>query len=300
MPAVLFGIEHPLMPLTRSTVDASEPPTSKELVALLRLLDDDTPEVRERVAQRMMRCGGDLSDWLASLPHQLSGKEKLVLSQMLGPARRETLEREWSVPSGGAAALTEDWETLESMLRLISDFLHDGITMRQSLSDALDLLVEEAWEHPVVSACELGNFLFGNERFVADDEAETDPQNFDLAWVLAEGRSHSLALCMIFLLVGQRMEFDVEIVDYPGRFLCRIHEDGHPLIVDCVDGGQIHLQSALLVDADITREGRERLRGSVAPGSLLCHWLDGLTEALCHAGRDEDGALIQRLRDTLD
>jgi hypothetical protein len=294
------GLEQFLMSATRSAVEATDPPDSEELVALLRLLDDDTPEVREQVAQRLALCGGDLSDWLAAVPHQMSTKEKSVLSEMLGAARRDTLEREWSVPSGGAAALTDDWETLESMLRLISDFLHDGITMRQSLSDALDLLVEEAWEHPVVSGCELGNFLFGNERFQADDDGEGDPSNGDLAWVLAEGRSHSLGLCMIFLLVAQRMEFDVEIVDYPGRFLCRIHEEGHPLIVDCVDGGQMHLQSALLADPEITREGRERLRGSVAPGTLLCHWLDELGEALCRSGRDEDAALIQRLRDTLD
>jgi len=226
------------MPVIQSALDANDLPTSEELVALLRLLDDDTPEVRDQVAQRLALCGGDLSDWLATVPRQLSRKEKSVLSRLLGAARRETLEREWSVPGGGAAALTEDWESLESMLRMISDFLHDGITMRQSLSDALDLLVEEAWEHPVVSACELGNFLFGNERLIADDDAEADPQNFDLAWVLAEGRSHSLGLCMIFLFVGQRMDFDVEIVDYPGRFLCRIHEEGHPVIIDCVAGGQ--------------------------------------------------------------
>jgi hypothetical protein len=53
-----------------------------------------------------------------------------------------------------------------------------------------------------------------------------------------------------------------------------------------------------LADGEITREGRERLRGSVAPGSLLCLWLDELTEALCRAARDEDAGLIQRLRDT--
>jgi len=62
VPGVLFGIEHPFMPVTRSAVDAIDPPTSEELVALLRLLDDDTPEVRERVAQRLALCGGDLSD----------------------------------------------------------------------------------------------------------------------------------------------------------------------------------------------------------------------------------------------
>lgn len=288
------------MPVPDSAVDANVPPSPEELDALLRLLDDDTPEVRERVAQRLAMCGGDLSDLLASRPRQLSGKEKSVLSEMLGAARRDTLEREWSVPSGGAAALAEDWESLESMLRLISDFLHDGITMRQSLSDALDLLVEEAWEHPVVSACELSGFLFENDRFVADEETGGNPSNHDLAWVLSEGHTNSLGLSLVFLLVAQRMEFDAEIIDYPGRFLCRIHEDGHPLIIDCVDGGQMHLQSALLADPDITREGRERLRGSVPPGALLCMWLDELSEALAQAERDEDAELIQRLRETLD
>jgi hypothetical protein len=48
------------------------PPAPEELDALLRLLDDETPAVRERVAERFALCGGDLSEWLATQPRPLS------------------------------------------------------------------------------------------------------------------------------------------------------------------------------------------------------------------------------------
>jgi hypothetical protein len=78
---------------------------------------------------------------------------------MLRPARREILVRDWIAPSGGAMALHEDWESFEALLRTISDFLHDGITLRQPLSDALDLLMEEAIDDGVTDADELRTFL---------------------------------------------------------------------------------------------------------------------------------------------
>ena len=122
------------------------PPAPEELDALLRLLDDETPEVRTRVAERLALCGGDISEWLATQSRALSTHEKLVLTALLGATRRQTLEREWLVPTGGAAALGEDWDSFEAILRVLSDFIHDGITLRQPLSDALDLLPEEAGE----------------------------------------------------------------------------------------------------------------------------------------------------------
>jgi hypothetical protein len=120
------------------------PPEPEELDALLRLLDDETPSVREQVAQRLALCGGDISEWLATQPRILSREEKSLLTEMLSPGRREALAREWIAPTGGAAALSEDWDSVESLLRVLSDFLHDGIALRQPLADALDLLAEEA------------------------------------------------------------------------------------------------------------------------------------------------------------
>lgn len=275
------------------------PPTPEELDALLRLLDDETPEVRARVAERISLCGGDLSEWLASNPRPLSRNERQVLAGMLGAARRETLEREWQVPTGGAAALREDWESVEAMLRLLSDFLHDGITVRQPLSDALDLLAEEAEESGITSANELRAYLFEDGRFKGHQADHPDPHDSDLAWSIAEGTSNPLGLGLIFILVAKRLDLVVEAVNFPGHFLCRIFEDGYPIIVDCFDHGRLHLQSTLLENPEIGRAERAVLRQSADAGTVLLRLFNNLVAALDAARRADDARLIRKLRASL-
>ena len=275
------------------------PPAPEELDALLRLLDDETPAVRERVAERLALCGGDLSEWLAAQPRNLSHKEKSLLTEMLSPPRREMLAREWIAPTGGAAALQEDWETFEALLRTLSDFLHDGISLRQPLSDALDLLAEEASDAGVGTANELRLFLFDGKRLTGNQENYHDPRNSDLAWGIAEGRSNPLGLCLIFMLVARRLNLEVEGVNFPGHFMCRIFEDGYPLVVDCFDNGRIHLQATLLESPELSRTQRHLLRQSADPGTILLRLLNNLSQALEQAARDEDAHLIKELQATL-
>jgi hypothetical protein len=266
---------------------------------LLRLLDDETPEVRSRVAERLAQCGGDISEWLATRTRALSTSEKSVLTELLRPPRRATLEREWLVPTGGAAALREDWDFFESMLRVISDFLHDGITIRQPLSDALDLLAEEAEESGVISANDLRAFLFEGDRLAGNQGDYEDPRNSDLAWSIAEGRSNPLGLSVIFILVARRLELLVEAVNFPGHFLCRIYEDGYPIIIDCFDHGRLHLQSTLLENPDLNREERNILRQTADPGTVLLRLLNNLVAALEGGDRKDDARLVRKLRATL-
>lgn len=277
----------------------AEPPAPQELAALLRLLDDDTPEVRVGVAERLALCGGDLSEWLATQPHALSHREQSVLAELLRPPRRAMLEREWQVPTGGAPALREDWETFEAMLRVISDFLHDGITIRQPLSDALDLLAEEAEEAGIITARQLRGFLFTSGRLAGNQQEYDDPRNSDLAWAIAEGMSNPLGLGIIFVLVGRRLDLVVEAVNFPGHFLCRIYEEGYPIIIDCFDEGRLHFQSTLLENPDLDRAERTVLRQSTDPGTMLLRLLNNLVGALDTAVRPEDAKLIGKLRATL-
>lgn len=277
----------------------AEPPAPDELSALLRLLDDDTPAVREQVAQRFALCCGDLSEWLATQPRLLSRQEKSLLSDMLRPPRREALACDWIAPSGGATALQEDWESFEALLRILSDFLHDGISLRQPLSDALDLLAEEAADNGVTTANELRSFLFDSKRLTGNQIDYYDPRNSDLAWSIAEGRSNPLGLCLIFMLAGRRLNFEVEGVNFPGHFMCRIFEDGYPIVIDCFDHGQLHLQSTLLESTSLTRSQRNLIREPVDPGSILLRLLNNLHVALEKADRTEDAKLVKELLATL-
>ncbi|HSP43957.1 MAG TPA: transglutaminase-like domain-containing protein [Luteolibacter sp.] len=275
------------------------PPSSAELAALIRLLDDETPEVRRRVAERIALCGGDLSEWLASSSISLDDAGRRTLAELLRPARRAALRRDWLAPSGGADAMRDDWDQLEAMLRVISDFLHDGVTIRQPLSDALDLLAEEAEAEGVSNARELRKFLFADGRLSANQEDYDSPNNSDLAWCVEEGRSNPLGLAVIFILVAKRLDFVVEGVNFPGHFLTRIYEDGYPIIVDCFDGGQLHLQSTLLESPELSREERDHLRRAATTGTILLRLLNNLVAALDAAKRPDDARLVRDLRGLL-
>ncbi len=265
----------------------------------MRLLDDDTPEVRQGVAARLAQFGGDVSEWLAAGNLGVTGRERSMLSAMLGPARRTELERDWLAPSGGAEAMREDWDGFEAMLRLISDFLHDGVSIRQPLSDALDLLAEEAAEKGSASAEDLRVFLFAQDRLKANETDGDDPRNFDLAWVLDTGHSNPLGLALAFILVGRRLGLEIEGVNFPGHFLCRIYREGFPIIVDCHDHGRQHLQSTLLESPDLKRGERAVLRQSAHPGQIMIRLLDDLLDEFEETGCGVDAALIRRLRQTL-
>lgn len=223
-----------------------------------------------------------------------------ILAEMLRPARRAALSRDWLVPIGGAKALSEDWDRFEALLRLLSDFLHDGVTLRQPLSDALDLLAEEAAEEGVATEDGLRRFLFEGGRFQGNRSAYYDPCNADLAWCIAEGMSNPLGLSLIYILTGRRLGLEVEGINFPGHFLCRYYEDGHGVVVDCFDQGRRHLQALLLEpDSDLTQLQRSRLRAPADPGSILIRLLNNLDASLEQSGRQEDAELIKLLLTTV-
>lgn len=278
----------------------TEPPAPEELEVLIRLLDDESPEVRSHVAGRLAAGSGDISEWFATWPGSLGNSERRLLVELLRPARRETLAREWIAPTGGAAALGEDWESFEALLRTLSDFLHDGLSLRQPLSDALDLVAEEAADDGVASADELRIHLFERGRLTGNFQDPGDPRNLDLAWCLVEGRSCPLGLCLIFMLTARRFNLEVEGVDLPLRFMCRIFEDGLPYLVDCLNHGKIHLQSELVASGELTQAQRAMLIRSVDPGTILVRFVRDLESALEMAGRTEDARLIRQLRATLE
>jgi regulator of sirC expression with transglutaminase-like and TPR domain len=93
---------------------------------------------------------------------------------------------------------------------------------------------------------------------------------------------------------------EIEGICFPGHFLCRIHEDGYPLIVDCYDKGCIHAQNVLTDPSnDLSREQRQALQGSADLGSILLRVLNNLMDALVREGRGEDAELIKEMRDSM-
>ena len=282
-----------------STLTSEQAPSPKELEALLRLLDDDTPAVREKIEERLTASGGDISEFLASRNERLATEDLRILSELLGEGRRQRLHEDWETRSSGALGLREDWERFESMLRVLSDFLHDGVTCRQSLSDALDLLAEEAREQNIADANQLRDHLFKKGLLRGNHKGYDDPRNSDLAWCITEGKSNPIGLGVLFSLIARRLDLTVEPVPFPQHFLCRIYEGGRPMIVDCFNRGQLHPQEELLKNPDLSETERHSLKRVADPGSILVRILNNLHSALMIAEREEDAELIAQLRQSM-
>ncbi len=275
-------------------------PDPTELSALLRLLDDETPEVRAGVSGRLVEFGGDLSELLPEAAPGLGDSEKTILAEILRPARRSALREDWQAPGSGPAAMGDDWDLFESQLRLLSDFLHDGVSLRQPLSDALDLLSDEAREEGCESANDLRIWLFEERRLKANSKRYYDPRNSDLAWCLDQGLSNPIGLGAIFMLVGRRMDFEIEGISFPGHFLCRIYEDGFPLVIDCFDRGRVHSQAALTDPGnDLNREQITALKSSADLGTILVRMLNNLIDCFQRLEQVDDAALVIELRDSM-
>jgi regulator of sirC expression with transglutaminase-like and TPR domain len=278
------------------------PDTSPERLALLlRLLDDDSPPVRASVETALSAFDGDVSELLVELHADLGEAELELLSLMLLPARRERLRREWVVPAGGAEAVQDDWDQLEALLRSLSDYLHDGVTMRQPLGDALDLLAEELEDIATRDgAAGLNKALFESGRFKANFREEDDPDNYDLAHVLGGNPSNAFGLGLLFLFVAHRLDVDVEGINLPQSFLCRFHDDGQIVLSEpAMKGRPITNEDLAHRIRRYPREIRALAARPATPGELLVRVVEELATSWSVRGETEDAELMEELLATL-
>lgn len=278
-------------------------PTADHLSHLLRLLDDDTPEIRDSVSAALEVFRGDVSEMLDQTRTRPGPAELATLSELLRPARRQRLRGEWIVPVRGAVALDDDWEGVEALLRALSDFLHDGVTLRQPLPDALDLVAEEA-----APAYERGGgvgfcrqlFAAGGLRVDSTAGPEHLPGQMDLAAAIAGGSTHPLGAGLIAILAGRRLGAEIHGIHLPGAFLLRAEEPDGPVILDpgkraaAVDPGKLRFE--------VRRRSHavgEAIQRPATAGELLVRAIEETAVGLALSGRDHDAQLVEDLLGTL-
>ena len=270
-----------------------------QISTILRLLDDENQEVQEGVQKALLDYHGNASDDLAALGIKLAPEDGSLLSKSLHPGRQATLKENWSVPSRGLKDPDGDWDALEALLRLLSDFLHDGITLRPSMSDELDLIAKEA-ENEVESPSELSEWLFASGRFEGNKSDPYDPRNSDLAWCLEEGKSNPLGLSLIYLFVAQRMNLAVYGVNYPGHFLCLIDLEVAPVLIDPFHRGRpIPVMQLLKDHPEISKRAVEAIRQPCSLAAILSRVLANMNLAFSKLNRSADADLIQDLMKTI-
>jgi len=268
---------------------------------LVKLLDDDDPDVRRSLSQIFAKLDGNLSSELSEHGIELAERDQHRLSELLAPGRRRQVRRGWIVPTQGLESYDGDWSSFELLLRLISELLHDGTTLRPSLPDAIDNLADEVVLHDAHHNEEdLCAYLFGSGRFQANSQGYYEACNSDLLWVIQHRRSNPLGLACLAMLVARRLDLNLFGCNFPGHFLAWIGHSGEPKLVDCYHRGRIiplpELRSNL---SALSPEARQAIRVPCTLRDILCRVLANLRLAFSQEKRTKDLELIEALISSL-
>ncbi|MFC4993694.1 transglutaminase-like domain-containing protein [Rubritalea tangerina] len=272
-----------------------------QLPFMLKLLDDKEPAIQEALREEFSDTSGDLSNEIAALAIDLKPADHQRLSELLLPGRRETLVHEWRVPQGGADALDEDWDSFEDLLRLISDYLHDGVTLRPALPDLLDMLAEDATAAKADrSENKLRFWMFESGKFVGNKDDYYTPKNSDLSWCMDTGLGNPISLALLFMLVARRLDLEVSGCNYPGHFLARIHLDGKPMLVDCFHRGRlISVEEILNENKNISPYAKQAILSQAPLGHIMLRILRNLEHSFNKLKQDEDAKIFKLIFESM-
>lgn len=268
-----------------------------KLNSLLRLLDDDSPVVREALAREFAAYGPHLLEKLAHLP---------------GPPDRAALARIKTLVAGhGRLVLRASWEAwmrddapdagvrLEAAMALIAEF-QNGPGYTPSLAELLDGLADEFRRRGgTMDAETLARFLFKEKGLEGDRSNYYHPHNSNLVYVIEARRGLPISLACIYMLVGRRLGLDIGGCNWPNHFFARVATGRTVMLVDCFNGGRMLNRASFLKMQGPSREAAEAILDERAPvEAIVGRVLGNLVRAYQHIAHEANSRLmIELLRD---
>lgn len=262
-----------------------------DLRHLLKLLDDETPVVRDAVRHKLTALRPELPEQLLALGEPLDEEQERLLSEIFAPVCREELEDTW---------LTWRWLStpearLEEALAHLSAFLSGWQARAEELGRKLDSLAEQAVKKGhAQDARKLAEYLFGGRGQDAclrgNSKDYYAAHNSNLLWVLDNGQGNPLSLSCIYLLVGKRLGIRIEGCNFPGHFLARVDHEDQMWLVDCFNRGRFMLAEDVAKHHPAANPSMEEIvHESATVETIIARVLRNLDEAF-----ERDDNLSQR------
>jgi len=229
-PIAPTGKSFSLSPVEIETLSAGERD------AFLSLLDDTNPKVRRALLARFAQLGTASAPFLEAISrgsnrvlarHALFFLEELRFSDPVAEFRGYIRSLSYELESGALL-----------LARTATPHLNVGHCCRE-----LDQIAERCRELIVEpsSAREkcrvLNRVLFHELGFHGNVENYTDPRNSFIDQVLERRTGIPLSLSIVYLLVAERLDLQLEPVGLPGHFIVGCFADDLPFFIDPFDRG---------------------------------------------------------------
>lgn len=214
-------------------------PDPKQLPHLLKLIDDNSEIVQEKVLEELSAYGPTLQQELVRLNVLPETSEFREILSRLEEHNRRWLRNQWPL----TLETGNEKKRLEEALSLLADF-QNGRRYPKKLTPLLDQLSTEFQtrmrKH---DALELADFLFKKKGFRGVQADFYNPMNSNLVYVIEQLQGIPISLACIYILVGDRLGFDIRGINTPGHFLARATVARKPYVVDCFNGGRFFDES---------------------------------------------------------
>jgi len=192
----------------------------KEFKALVSLLDDPDQEVISHVEQKIISLGNDIIPYLETeWENNFNPEVQKRIEDLIHALQYEVLKDKlfaWK-ENGGEDLLEGVW--------LLATYQYPDLDYSK-IKKELEQIYYEAWlefkpeVHPFDQIKLLNSVIFNKLKFGANTKNFHAPGNSMINVVLESKKGNPISLCVIYLLVAQKLKLPVYGVNLPNLFIC--------------------------------------------------------------------------------
>ena len=211
----------------------------KDIKALVTLLGDDDPKIREIAKERLLAFDQQAAPFLTQVTStDCEGRIRIEAHIILEELRLKSLADNFRKLNRDS---NFDLETTCFILAQI-EYPHLVVSEYRNKLDCLALEAEEkifGIEEEKRRVEKINHFLFNEKKFRGNKRSYYDPQNSYINKVLDSHLGIPISLSAIYLFIAERLHLPVLGVGLPGHFLLKYNHGSDPLFIDAFNHGRI-------------------------------------------------------------
>ncbi|MBS1950272.1 MAG: hypothetical protein OJF59_002195 [Cytophagales bacterium] len=211
----------------------------KELKALVSLLDDDDQQVISHVEEKILSIGKEAipfleQEWESNLNPTVQGRIEELIHTLQYDLVRERLKN-WYAGSE-QDLLTGMW--------ILATYQYPDLEL-EKLKQEMEQVYYETWLEfrpdlfPFDQVKVINSVLYNKLKFGANTKNFHSPGNSMINVVLESRKGNPITLCVIYLLVAQKLKLPVYGVNLPNLFILTYKDNNHQFYINAFNRGLI-------------------------------------------------------------
>jgi regulator of sirC expression with transglutaminase-like and TPR domain len=213
--------------------------SDKELKALVSLLDDDDEQVVTHVVDKIKTLGKDVipyleKEWENNFNPQVQQKIESLIHDLQLELLKQRFKQWYE---------SDDQDLLKG-LWLIATYQYPDLEL-ETLKQELEQIYYDAWLEfkPDLYAYDqvkvLNGVLFNKLRFTANTKNFHSPGNSMINVVLETRKGNPISLCVIYMMVAQKLKLPVHGVNLPNLFVLTYKDNTNQFYINAFNKGLI-------------------------------------------------------------